>query len=73
MSFPEARDRLLAKVKEDNSVIQNTEKRIREVRKMQDNYEKQIKEMSSDNADVGDFYFPPLIMFSKGWKRCRTR
>jgi len=30
-------------------VIQNTEKRIREVRKMQDNYEKQIKEMSSEN------------------------
>jgi len=53
LSFPEARDRLLAKVKEDNSVIQNTEKRIREVRKMQDNYEKQIKEMSSDNADAG--------------------
>jgi len=49
LSFPEARDRLLAKVKEDNSVIQNTEKRIREVRKMQDNYEKQIKEMSSEN------------------------
>lgn len=49
LSFPEARDRLLAKVKEDNSVLQNTEKRIREVRKMQDNYEKQMKEMSSEN------------------------
>jgi len=51
LSFPEARDRLLAKVKEDNSVIQNTEKRIREVRKMQENYEKQIREMNTENDD----------------------
>jgi len=51
LSFPEARDRLLAKVKEDNSVIQNTEKRIREVRKMQENYEKQIREMSNTDND----------------------
>ena len=49
MSFPEARDRLLAKVKEDNNIIQNTEKRIKEVRKMMENYEKQIKEMGSEN------------------------
>ena len=49
MSFPEARDRLLAKVKEDNSVLQNTEKRIRDVKKMIENYEKQIREMSSEN------------------------
>lgn len=48
LSFPEARDRLLAKVKEDNSVIQNTEKRIREVKKMIENYERQLREMSSE-------------------------
>ena len=69
MSFPEARDRLLAKVKEDNSVIQNTEKRIREVRKMQDNYEKQIKEMSSDNADVEIVILDYYLHNSEGWKR----
>jgi len=51
LSFPEARDRLLAKVKEDNSVIQNTEKRIREVRKMQENYEKQIREVANTDND----------------------
>jgi len=69
LSFPEARDRLLAKVKEDNSVIQNTEKRIREVRKMQDNYEKQIKEMSSDNADVEIVILDYYLHNSEGWKR----
>jgi len=41
----------LAKVKEDNSVIQNTEKRIREVRKMQENYEKQIREVANTDND----------------------
>ena len=51
LSFPEARDRLLAKVKEDNNIIQNTEKRVKEVRKMMENYEKQIKEMSSENEE----------------------
>jgi len=51
LSFPEARDRLLAKVKEDNNIIQNTEKRIKEVRKMMENYEKQIKEMGSENEE----------------------
>lgn len=51
LSFPEARDRLLAKVKEDNSVIQNTEKRIREVKKMIENYERQLREMSSEDSE----------------------
>jgi len=48
LSFPEARDRLLAKVKEDNNFILNTDKRIKEIKKIIENYEKQIKEMSAD-------------------------
>lgn len=34
LSFPEARDRLMAKVKEDNADIQKAEKRTLELRKV---------------------------------------
>ena len=33
LSFPEARDRLLARIKEDNTFIANTDKRIKEIKK----------------------------------------
>lgn len=36
LSFPEARDRLLTKVKEDNSEIQKMEKKIQELKKLND-------------------------------------
>ena len=48
MSFPEARDRLLAKVKEDNNFIMNTDKRIKELKKIIENYERQLREMATD-------------------------
>jgi intraflagellar transport protein 74 len=45
LSFPEARDRLFARIKDDNSIITNNEKRVKEIRKNIDNYEKKIREM----------------------------
>lgn len=48
MSFPEARDRLMSKVKEDTSEIQKAEKRTQELRKLIENYNKQIKEMDQE-------------------------
>mmetsp|Transcript_15160 Transcript_15160/g.12902 ORF Transcript_15160/g.12902 Transcript_15160/m.12902 type:complete len:383 (+) Transcript_15160:604-1752(+) len=48
LSFPEARDRLLAKVKEDNASIQSTDKRIREIRQLIANYDRRLKELQSD-------------------------
>lgn len=48
MSFPEARDRLLARVKDDNNIIKNIDKKIMDVRKTIENYEKQLKDMRMD-------------------------
>lgn len=48
LSFPEARDRLLAKVKEDNNFIMNADKRTKDIKRMIENYEKQIREMNMD-------------------------
>lgn len=47
LSFPEARDKLLARIKELNNFNTNTEKRIKEIRKNIENYEKKLKEMSN--------------------------
>lgn len=54
MSFPEARDRLLARIKEDNNFMQQTDKRIKEIKKIIENYEKKIKELQMD-LDVFSF------------------
>ena len=48
LSFPEARDRLLARIKEDNNFIANNEKRVKEIKKNIDNYEKKLRELSSE-------------------------
>jgi intraflagellar transport protein 74 len=48
LSFPEARDRLLANIKEANGLILQTDKRIKEVKKMNDAYEKQLREMAAE-------------------------
>lgn len=45
LSFPEARDRLLARIKDDNTYIQNSEKKVREVRRNIENYEKRLREL----------------------------
>jgi intraflagellar transport protein 74 len=51
LSFPEARDRLLARIKEDNNFITTTDKRIKEIRKNIDNYEKKLREMDDDESN----------------------
>lgn len=48
LTFPEARDRLLAKVKEDNNFIMNADKRMKDIKRMIENYEKQLREMNMD-------------------------
>lgn len=48
MSFPEARDKLLARIKEDNSFITQTDKRIKDVRRNIDNYEKKLRELHNE-------------------------
>ena len=44
----EARKRLLKRVKTDNSTIKTLDKRLIKLRKLIDNYKKDIKDMSSD-------------------------
>lgn len=51
LTFPEARDRLLAKIKEDNTFISNTDKRIKEIRRNIENYEKKMRELSDQAED----------------------
>jgi intraflagellar transport protein 74 len=48
LSFPEARDRLLARIKEDNNFMQQNDKRIKDIKKIIENYEKKIKELQVD-------------------------
>lgn len=48
LSFPEARDRLLARIKEDNNFMQQTDKRIKEIKKLIENYDKKLKELQMD-------------------------
>lgn len=45
LSIPEARDRILARMKEDNSSIAGMEKRIKEVKKNIDIYEKKLRDL----------------------------
>jgi intraflagellar transport protein 74 len=45
LSIPEARDRILARMKEDNASISNMEKRIKEVKKNIDIYEKKLRDL----------------------------
>lgn len=48
MSFPEARDKLLSRIKEDNAFINSTDKRIKDVRRNIDNYEKKLRELHNE-------------------------
>lgn len=45
MSIPEARDRILARMKEDNQAITNMEKSIKDTKKNIDIYEKRLREL----------------------------
>ncbi|EAS01313.2 intraflagellar transporter-like protein, putative (macronuclear) [Tetrahymena thermophila SB210] len=48
LSFPEARDKLKARVAEDNALLAQTEKRTKEIQKNIDNYEKRIREINAE-------------------------
>lgn len=51
LSFPEARDRLLNKIKVDNASISDTDKRIRDVRKNIEYYEKKLRELADESKN----------------------
>lgn len=53
LSFPEARERLLNRVKSDNAEVTAAEKRMAEVKKAIENYKRQIEEMEADLREQG--------------------
>lgn len=53
LSFPEARERLLNRVKGDNADVTAAEKRIAEVKKAIENYKRQTEEMEADLREQG--------------------
>ena len=54
LSFPEARERLLARAKADGQVIKDTESRTKEVEKAISNYKKQIADLETDLKSSND-------------------
>jgi intraflagellar transport protein 74 len=54
LSFPEARERLMARAKADGGVIKETENRIKEVEKAISNYKKQIADLENDLKSSND-------------------
>ena len=54
LSFPEARERLLARAKADGQIIKETETRIKDVEKAIANYKKQIQDLDSELKSSSD-------------------
>ena len=54
LSFPEARERLLARAKADGQVTKETETRIKEVEKAISNYKKQIQDLEQELKSQSD-------------------
>jgi len=48
LPFPEARERLLNRIKQDNAEIKQSEKDVSEIRMMIDTYQRNIKEIEQD-------------------------
>ena len=48
LPFPEARERLLNRIKQDNAEIKQLEKDVADVRKMIETYQRNIKEIEQD-------------------------
>ena len=46
--FPEARERLLNRIKQDNAEIKQVEKDVADMRKIIETYQRNIKEIESD-------------------------
>lgn len=51
LSIPEARDRILARMKEDNQAIANMEKSTKDAKKNIDVYEKRLRELEANLED----------------------
>ena len=54
LSFPEARERLLARAKADGQIIKETESRIKDVEKAISNYKKQIQDLDQELKSSSD-------------------
>jgi intraflagellar transport protein 74 len=52
LPFPEARERLMNRIKQDNAEIKQQEKEIGEIRKMNEQYQRNIKDISNELAGV---------------------
>lgn len=50
MPFPEARERLMNRIKQDNAEIKQQEKDIGELRKLVENYQRNVKEITNELA-----------------------
>lgn len=48
LPFPEARERLMNRIKQDNAEIKQQEKEISEMRKVVEQYQRQLKEISNE-------------------------
>ncbi len=48
LPFPEARERLMNRIKEDNAQIKQQEKEVTDMRKMIETYQKNIKEIQNE-------------------------
>ena len=48
LPFPEARERLLNRIKQDNAEIKQLEKDVSDVRRMIETYQRNIKEIEQD-------------------------
>jgi intraflagellar transport protein 74 len=48
LPFPEARERLMNRIKQDNAEIKQQEKEIGEIRKMIDTYQRNLKDINAE-------------------------
>jgi len=48
LPFPEARERLMNRIKQDNAEIKQQEKEIGEIRKMNEQYQKNIRDITDE-------------------------
>lgn len=51
LPFPEARERFMNRIKQDNAEIKQQDKEVNDLRKMIDNYNRNIKEIENELRD----------------------
>jgi len=54
LPFPEARERLMNRIKQDNAEIKGQEKEVAEMRKLVDTYKKNITEIGNELSGKGN-------------------